>query len=88
MVAAICDSEILGKRFEEGIRVLDVTKSFFGGEEIESEKLRDLIVDLAREDSTFNIAGKNSVRIALECGLVSRMGVRIVDGIPFALVLL
>ena len=33
-VVAICDAEILGKKFEEGKRVLDVRESFYNNEKV------------------------------------------------------
>ena len=36
-VVAVCDKELLGKRFEEGNFQLDVKKSFFRSEEHTSE---------------------------------------------------
>ncbi len=88
LVAAVCDEEILGRKFEEGNKVLDVTESFFKGEEVDDEELGKMLAELAREDATFNIIGKSSVDAALRAGIISKAGIRKVQGIPFALVLL
>ncbi|MEK6918915.1 MAG: DUF424 family protein [Nanoarchaeota archaeon] len=88
-VVAVCDEEIIGKNYEEGQKVLQVPESFYKGEIIATEKeLMELLVDLAAEDSTFNIAGKRSVDAAIKAGLVNKKGVGTVQGIPFALILL
>ncbi len=87
-VVAVCDSELLGKSFEEGIKVLHVRENFYNGEEKTAEELVELLKDLAMEDSTFNIVGKNSVDCALKAGIISKEGVKRFQGIPFALVLL
>ena len=87
-IVAVCDSDILGKQFEEGIKILDVRENFYKGEEKEKEELVEFLKDMAMEDATFNIVGKDSVNCALEAGIISQEGVRNVQGIPFALVLL
>jgi hypothetical protein len=87
-VVAICDSEILGKKFEEGRLQLDLSGSFFMGEEKTEEEVREIIEDQKREDATFNIAGEKACRLALEAGLIDQSGISRVDGVPVALALL
>jgi len=89
LVAAICDSELIGKKFEEGNKMLDVRESFYKGEEIQDEtKAIEKLIDLAKEDATFNIIGRKSVQCALRAGIIAESGVSSVQGIPFALGLL
>lgn len=87
-VVAICDSDILGKKIEEGRRQLDIRESFYKGEEVDKKKLFEIIKRQSLEDSSFNIAGKESIGIAIEAGIIKIEGVRKIKGIPFALVLL
>jgi hypothetical protein len=94
-IVAVCDSELLGKKFEEpfekGIKQLDVKESFYKGKEgkkVSKEELLDIIKSFSREDSTFNIVGKKSIQAALEAGTISEKEVGRVQEIPFALVLL
>jgi len=87
-IAAVCDSEILGKKFEEGIKQLDIKENFYKGEEKSEAELIELMKDLAMEDVTFNIAGQQSIKCALKAGIINKKGIKQVQGIPFALVLL
>ncbi len=87
-VIAICDSDIIGKKFEEGKRQLDVRESFYRGDELSEEEVIDLMVKEKYDDSTFNIAGKKSVELALKSGIIYEGNVGSVDGIPFALLLI
>ncbi len=87
-VAAICDSDILGKHFEENERILDIKENFYNREEIQEEELIEQMKDLAREDATFNISGSNSIQAALKAGIIDKEGIKEVQGIPFALVLI
>ena len=87
-VVAICDSNLLGKKFEEGKFQLDVKESFFKGEEAPEEEEIKKIKDMSSEDATFNIVGKKSVRTAIKAGIISEEAVGEIQGIPFALVLI
>ncbi len=87
-VVAVCDKEILGKKFEEGKFQLDIKESFYKGKEVDEEEAIQLMKNMSREDATFNIVGKNSVCIALKAGVIEEEGVGEIQGVPFALVLL
>lgn len=87
-VVAVCDSHILGKRFEEGNFQLDVKESFYKGEEVSMEKAVMVLRSLAKEDATFNIVGQEAVKAAIASGAISEDAVGEIQGIPFALVLL
>lgn len=87
-VVAICDSDLLGKVFEEGRRQLDVRESFYKGEEMSHAELVKLIKFQAGEDSTFNIVGPKACAAAKEAGIISDETVSTVQGVPFSLVLL
>ena len=69
-------------------RVLDVSGDFFCGDEMSLDEAREEIVRCVQEDATFNFVGADSVRIAKELGLVKDEGVVVIEGVPFALVLL
>ena len=90
-VVAICDKEILGKKFEEGEKQLYVKESFYKGERgklVNEEELIELINENRLEDATFNIVGDKSIQAAIKTGLINKNFTRKVDKIPFALVLI
>lgn len=87
-VVAICDKELLGKKFENEKFQLDVKENFYRGKEVSEEELFNIIEHLSKEDSTFNIVGKNSINIALKMEIINQKGIREIQGVPFALVLL
>jgi len=88
-VVAVADSDLLGKRFEEGIKQLDVRENFYNGKKIESEEevIKILKIHLA-EDATFNFAGKEAVNLAVKAEVISEKSVGYIDNIPYALKLL
>ncbi len=85
---AICDSEIMGRKFEEGNRRLDLCGEFFNGEEMSEEQVLAIIKDEKTEDATFNIVGEKSIGLALKAGIVKKEGIIKIQGIPIALTLL
>lgn len=87
-IIAICDSDLLGKTFEQGNKILEVRESFYNGEEKNEEETIKLMEELSKEDATFNIIGKKSVNAALKAGIIGEEGIKKVKNIPFALVLL
>lgn len=87
-VIAICDSELIGRRFEEGKFQLDVKESFYKGEKADEREVIEVIQLMAKEDATFNIVGNKSVNAAIKAGIVTQEGIKKIQGIPFALILL
>jgi len=87
-VVAICDSNLIGKTFEEENFQLEVKESFFKGKEVSTEEAREIVENMSKEDATFNFVGEESVSLALEEGLISEEAIKRVQNIPFALVLL
>lgn len=87
-IVAICDSNLIGKTFEEGDRQIKITENFFKGEEKSEKEILELIELGSCEDYTFDIIGKESIALALKSGLIKKDGIVTIQGIPVALVLL
>ena len=86
-VVAVCDSDLVGKKFEEDKFQLDLKESFFNGDEMSDEDAANVMKRMLREDATFNIVGKKSINAALKAEIISRDSVGEIKNIPFALVL-
>ncbi|HLC86792.1 MAG TPA: DUF424 family protein [Candidatus Nanoarchaeia archaeon] len=87
-VVAICDSDLLGKKFEDNNFQLDLKESFYKGKEVNGKELIGIIEKMIGEDATFNIVGEESIKIALKIGIINKNGIKEIQGVPFALVLL
>ena len=87
-VVAICDSNLIGKTFEENNKQLHLKESFYKGERLNEEKAKQFIKKMSAEDSTFNIVGEKAIKLALECRIISNKGIKEIQGIPYALVLM
>ena len=87
-VVAICDSELIGKKFEEGIKQLDVRENFFKGNLVSEKEVIKIINFQSKEDATFNIVGEKSVKAAKKAKIINDRGISKIKNIPYALVLL
>ncbi len=75
-----CDEELLGKKFEEGKLQIEVNKDFYDGERISPEALKKYL-----EDATIaNLVGEETIKCAIEIGLVDPDCVIKIKGIPHA----
>lgn len=90
-VVAMCDIELIGKRFEDDKVQIEIHEVFYGGKgsKIVNEKqaLRILKKE-ALDDSCFNFVGKNTIELAARAGLIDKEKVIKIKGVPHALALL
>ncbi|UCD21232.1 MAG: DUF424 family protein [archaeon] len=87
-VVAICDSELVGKKFEQDNLELDINDKFYGGKEYSDEKALEMIKWAITEDACFNFVGKNSVELGVKAGIIDRDSILTVQGISHALSLM
>ncbi|MEK6906934.1 MAG: DUF424 family protein [Nanoarchaeota archaeon] len=81
-VVAICDEDLLGKKFSENNLKLEITKRFYKGEIIADEK----IIEILQNARNINIVGKDSVKLAVKAGIIDESNIIKIKKIPHALV--
>lgn len=86
-IVAICDEELLGKYFWEGKLQLNVKENFYKGELVSEEQAKEMIQNMIKEDATFNIVGENSVKAAIQAGVITEEAVGKIAEIPYSLIL-
>lgn len=86
-IVAICDSELIGKKFEQDNLQLDIKENFYKGKQVTKQELEKIINTMKKQDATFNIVGEKSIAIAIEQGIINKQAVKKIKQIPFALVL-
>ena len=87
-VVAIADKELIGKTFEEDLKMLDIKESFYKGDIISENEMIELILFHKKEDATFNIVGERSTQLALRLGIISEDSIGNIAGIPYAMTFL
>jgi hypothetical protein len=80
LVVAICDKNIIGKKFREGEIVLKLDEVFYKGEEACEEDVKEALSCA----TIANIAGEKSIACAVECGCIDPETVIFIEGIPHA----
>ena len=85
IIIALCDTDLIGRTFSEGIKQIEVRNNFFSGEEKNKQEILEILRDMKKEDATFNIVGKESVECALEAEIIRKHGIIKIDGVPVAL---
>jgi hypothetical protein len=87
-MVALADTNLIGKKFEEGIRQIEIKPAFFQGEEKNKAEIIEILKNMQKEDAIFNIIGRESVKCALTAGIIKKEGIMLIDNVPIALVLL
>jgi hypothetical protein len=79
-LVAACDREIVGKTFRSDGLVLEVSESFYHGDEVDEEAL----VNWLRLATVANLSGEKVVGIAVRNGFVDEGCVIRIGGVPHA----
>lgn len=79
-IVAACDTEILGKKFEEGEHQLDLSSDFYKGEEMSELEAGDII----RNGTVVNLVGEKAVEIGIKEEVIDSSHVKKIAGIPYA----
>lgn len=87
-MVAFCDSELIGKKFEEGKKQIELRENFFQEKKVSYEEAINEMKRQAKEDATFNIVGEKSIKAALEIGLITQESVGYINNLPFTLILM
>jgi len=79
-IVALCDTELLGKTFSEGERVLDLKayRSFYEGRAISEIEA----IELLRNAENVNIVGEKSVGAVQKAFGVKKASVKKIKGVP------
>ncbi len=83
-VLAMCDEDLLGKKFEEGELAVDLKlyESFYKGERLSKENALDFSVNFSRRFCNYNLIGKESISIIAKIVKIDEPNVKKIGGIP------
>jgi len=79
LLLALCDTEILGKKFEDADLMLDLTSSFYQGEEKTAEEVKEDI----KQAYIINAVGDNAVTLLVKEKLISEESISKIKNIPY-----
>lgn len=79
-VVAICDEKLIEKKFSDGKFCLDIKKDFYKGELMGEEQVKSIL----RNATNLNIVGEESIKLALEEGIIDKDCIVKIKGVPHA----
>jgi len=78
---ACCDESLLRKVFKEGKLRIEIKEQFFGGSLLNV----DDAIEILMQAQYFNIVGKNVIEKAISHNILTKEGVRTINGVPMAM---
>ena len=78
----ICDAELLGKKIVEGELTMHISENYYGERFVEKDEAESLL----KNSSIINMAGKETISLALNLGIGSENAVKIVSDVPFLII--
>ena len=79
-VVAVCDEDLIGKKFETKKLVLNVSERFYKGEKLSDEETYEIM----KRALNLNIVGKKAIRLALKNDIIEEESVIKIKNIPHA----
>lgn len=80
LMIGACDEHLIGKTFKEGKFRLFVDKKFYDGDRVDATTLRRFL----RDATIANLVGPETVKVAMDLGLVDPDCILRIKGIPHA----
>lgn len=77
---AVCDKNIIGKKFREGELVLKLDECFYKGDEVNENEVKSALSNA----TIANIAGEKAIACAVDCGCINPDNIIFIKGIPHA----
>jgi len=81
-IVAVCDEDLIGKKFSENDNMLDINERFYKGEIMDEGK----IIEILNNAKNINIVGEEAVGLAIKAGIVEEENIIKIKNIPHALV--
>jgi hypothetical protein len=80
VLIAICDCDLMGKKFVEGHLRVEILSDFFGNEKASAQKVEQALA----KATIANFVGEIAVGHAIRLGYVAQENVLIIKGVPCA----
>ena len=76
------DIELIGKDVIDGELKINISENYYGKQIVE----KDEAISLLQSASIMNLVGKETISLAIEVGIGSKDGVKIISDIPFLII--
>ena len=78
----MCDAELIGKDIVDGELKIHINESYYGKQLVD----KDEAISFLKSASIMNLVGKETISLAIDLGIGSESGVKIISGVPFLLI--
>ena len=76
------DIELIGKDVIDGELKINISENYYGKQIVE----KDEAISILKSASIMNLVGKDTISLAIELGIGSKDGVKIISDIPFLII--
>ena len=78
----ICDSELIGKDIVDGELKIHISENYYGKQIVE----KDEAISMMKSASILNLVGRETISLAIDLGIGSKDGVKIISDVPFLII--
>ena len=76
------DTELIGKDIVNGELKINISENYYGNQLVD----KDEAISLLKSASIINLVGKETISLAIDLGIGSESGVKIISDIPFLII--
>ena len=78
----MCDAELIGKDIVDGELKIHISESYYGKQLVD----KDEAIFFLKSASIMNLVGKETISLAIDLGIGSESGIKIISDIPFLII--
>ena len=78
----MCDSELIGKDIVDGKLKIHISENYYGKQIVE----KDEAISMMKSASSLNLVGRETISLAIDLGIGSKDGVKIISDVPFLII--
>jgi len=78
----MCDSELIGKDIVDGELKIHISENYYGKQIVE----KDEAISMMKSASILNLVGRETISLAIDLGIGSKDGVKIISDVPFLII--
>jgi len=78
----MCDSELIGKDIVDGELKIHISENYYGKQIVE----KDEAISMIKSASILNLVGRETISLAIDLGIGSKDGVKIISDVPFLII--
>ena len=78
----MCDAELIGKDVVDGELKIHISEIYYGKQLVD----KDEAISFLKSASIMNLVGKETISLAIDLGIGSESGIKIISDIPFLII--